>query len=364
MDTEQIKAIVEKFKIPFCELTLANLAKQIFVTNKQDKIQIDIVIGFPLSEANQIKIKEFLLLELKTVLSLKEKIIIEIKSEINAYKTQVRQTIQSKIKNIILVGSGKGGVGKSTLTANLALALKAQGAQVGILDADIYGPSQPQIMGNFDTPEVLEGKKFKPLNCYGMPMISIGNLVDLDSAMIWRGPMVSQALRQLLNDTQWPELDYLLVDLPPGTGDIQLTIAKEVPVSGSIVVTTPQDLSLLDARRAIEMFRKVNIPILGIVENMSTFICPNCKHEEPIFGHSGGEQLAGNIQVPLLGGIPLSMKIRQAIDSAKPTVVSEPNSIISQAYEKIIIAALAYLSVRPKSQSFNIPKVKVEYSKE
>lgn len=243
----------------------------------------------------------------------------------------------TKIKNIIAVAAGKGGVGKSTTTVNLALALKAEGARVGILDADIYGPNQPQMLGVAPTqrPKSKNGKTLEPIIAHGIQSMSIGYLIDSNTPMVWRGPMATSALQQLLNDTAWDNLDYLLIDLPPGTGDIQLTLAQKIPLTGAIIVTTPQDIALLDVRKAIAMFEKVKVPILGVVENMSIHICSQCNHAESIFGHGGGEQIAKQFNVDLLGSLPLDIRIREQVDQGNPTVVAEPDSKITQIYRDI-----------------------------
>ncbi|MCF6775167.1 iron-sulfur cluster carrier protein ApbC [Thiotrichales bacterium 19X7-9] len=367
MNLEAIKDAVKQLALPFIALPLGHILNKCDIFEHKGVITIQLSLGFYIQEAK----KANLIAQWTEILNkqfLQESKLFELKFEvinnIASHKNQLVKASHQKIKNIILIASGKGGVGKSTITANLALALKAQGAQVGILDADIYGPSQPQIMGNYDAPEMVAERQFTPLSSCGIYMISIGNLVNMDAAMIWRGPMVSQALRQLLNDTKWPQLDYLLVDLPPGTGDIQLTIAKDVPVTGGLVITTPQDLSLLDANRAIAMFQKVGISVLGVIENMSTYICPNCGHEQAIFGHGGGQRLSTNTEVPLLGKIPLTIDIRNDADRGCPTVIASPESDISQCYYNIALASSAYLSLRPKNHNQNMPKVKVELSKE
>jgi ATP-binding protein involved in chromosome partitioning len=249
------------------------------------------------------------------------------------------------IRNIVAIASGKGGVGKSTTAANLALALVAQGARVGLLDADVYGPSQPLMMGLAgERPNVADGKRIEPLRAYGVEVMSIGFLIDAEQPMVWRGPMVSQALTQLLGETRWGELDYLIVDMPPGTGDTQLTLAQRVPVSGAIIVTTPQDIALADARKGLMMFRKVQVPVLGIVENMALHVCSNCGHEEHIFGAGGGARMAAQYQLPLLGSLPLDGRIREQADGGKPTVVADPDGPVARAYLEIARRAAGRLA--------------------
>lgn len=265
-----------------------------------------------------------------------------------------------EVKNIIAIASGKGGVGKSTIAVNLALALQAQGAQVGLLDADIYGPSQPQMLGSYDTPTLTENKKLEPLRLHGLQMMSIGNLVELDKAMIWRGPMVSKALEQIMNDTLWHDLDYLIIDLPPGTGDIQLTLSQKIPVAAAIVVTTPQDIALIDAKRAITMFQKVNIPVLGIIENMAMHICSQCGHSDPIFGEDGGKQMAEQFQIPLLGSLPLDIQIREDTDVGNPTVSKSPQSPITQSFMTIADHVEKQLAALPQDFNSKLPGIRVE----
>lgn len=265
------------------------------------------------------------------------------------------------VRNIIAVASGKGGVGKSTTSVNLALALAAEGAAVGLLDADIYGPSQPLMLGSKQTPTVNADRSMAPVMAHGLQTMSIGYLIDDAQAMVWRGPMVTSALMQLLNDTRWHDLDYLIVDMPPGTGDIQLTLAQKVPVAGSVIVTTPQDIALLDARKAITMFEKVNIPILGVVENMAIHICSNCGHAEPIFGQGGGEKLAAEHQVALLGQLPLDLAIRTDVDEGLPTVVRAPDSPIAQRYRALARQTAAALGRRVREQlTPDLPPITVE----
>lgn len=279
--------------------------------------------------------------------------------KIAAHQVQTGLTPLPGIKNIIAIASGKGGVGKSTVTTNLASALQADGARVGVLDADIYGPSQPTLFKLTGRPEVYDGK-FIPLKNHGIQVMSIGFLIDTDKAAIWRGPMVAKALQQMLNDTAWDQLDYLLLDLPPGTGDIQLTMAQKIPVAGAVVVTTPQDLSLIDARRAAAMFKKVNVPVLGIVENMSVYHCPNCDHSEAIFGTGGAQSMCAEYNVPLLGQLPLHKVIRESADQGKPIVLAQPESAAAQGYVSIAQNVISELAKQKKDYSAKFGTLKVE----
>lgn len=263
------------------------------------------------------------------------------------------------IKNIIAVASGKGGVGKSTTAVNIALALADAGFRTGILDADIYGPSQPLMLGATEKP-VTKDKKMLPVMRHRLQSMSIGYLIDEKSPMVWRGPMVSMALQQLLNDTLWDNLDYLIIDLPPGTGDVQLTLAQKIPVSGALIVTTPQDLALLDARRACEMFKKVNVPVLGIVENMSLHICSQCGHTERIFGKGGGQQLADQYEIDLLGALPLDISIREETDSGSPTVVARPDSAHAKLYRDIALKMIGKLNKSENTSSVKFPKIVIQ----
>ena len=266
----------------------------------------------------------------------------------------------ANVKNIVAIASGKGGVGKSTTEVNLALALQQEGARVGILDADIYGPSQPLMLGVNARPKVTEEKKIHPIMAHGLQTMSIGYLVDPNTAMVWRGPMATGALQQLINDTLWDNLDYLIIDLPPGTGDIQLTLSQKVPLSGAIIVTTPQDLALLDARRACEMFSKVNVPVLGIVENMSTHICSNCGYSESIFGEGGGEKLAEQYQIPLLGALALDLRIRTQTDAGTPIVAADPNGAITKQYRDIAQKVIAKLKLQGSKDSIKFPNIVIK----
>ncbi len=280
--------------------------------------------------------------------------------EIQAHSVQKNLKPMENIKNVLAVASGKGGVGKSTTAINLALALSTEGATVGMLDADIYGPSQPRMLGISGQPESQDGKSLEPMMSHDLQAMSIGFLIDEETPMIWRGPMVTQALEQLLGDTRWRDLDYLVVDLPPGTGDVQLTLAQKIPVSGAIIVTTPQDIALLDARKGLKMFRKVEVPVLGVVENMSLHLCSQCGHEEPIFGEGGGASLAHENDVELLGQLPLDRRIREETDSGTPTVVADPDSRISQIYRDIARRAAARLAAQAKDYSAKFPRIVIQ----
>ncbi len=288
---------------------------------------------------------------------------VELESDIRAHAVQRNLKPLEQIKNVVAVASGKGGVGKSTVAVNLALAWAAQGARVGILDADIYGPSQPLMLGlEGQRPSSADGKHLKPLTSHGVAAMSIGFLVDAEQPMVWRGPMVTQALTQLLSETQWGPLDYLVVDMPPGTGDIQLTLAQRVPVAGAVIVTTPQDIALADARKGLKMFEKVSVPVLGIVENMSIHVCSNCGHAEHIFGSGGGKRMAEQYGVKLLGELPLDAHIREEADSGRPTVVAAPDSPRGRAYLETARRTAAALALRSRDRSALFPKIVVEES--
>lgn len=298
-----------------------------------NNIALDAELGYP---ANSVKadVQQQIATALQAVPGI-GRISVTVSSKIVPHDVQGGVKLIPGIKNIIAVASGKGGVGKSATAVNLALALAAEGANVGILDADIYGPSQPQMLGITQKPESLDGKSMEPVIAHGIQAMSIGLLIDIETPMVWRGPMVTQALQQLLNDTNWKDLDYLIVDMPPGTGDIQLTLAQKIPVTGAVIVTTPQDIALLDARKGLKMFEKVGIPIFGIVENMSTHTCSQCGHTEPIFGTGGGEKMCRDYQVDFLGALPLDIKIREHTDSGNPSVIADPGSQIAQTYRLI-----------------------------
>ena len=322
------------------------------------RVSVDLQLGYPAAGAI-----DGLAMQVRQALEADPAIAsaaVSISSRIHVHKVQGTLAPLPNVKNIIVVASGKGGVGKSTVSANLALALQAEGAKVGVLDADIYGPSQPRMLGVGGRPESPDGKRITPMQAHGLAVMSIGFLVEEDTPMIWRGPMVTQAMMQLLNDTLWEQLDYLVVDLPPGTGDIQLTLSQKVPVAGAVIVTTPQDIALLDARKALKMFEKVEVPVLGIVENMATHVCSNCGHEEHIFGEGGGARMAAQYTVPYLGSLPLDIRIREQADSGRPTVVAIPESELAARYREIARNTAGRLSRQPRNKSLGLGKIVVQ----
>ena len=335
------------------------------VTVDDAKVTISLVKGYPIETVTD-ELTSLIGDELKDIDLGGRSLDVVIDQKIISHSAQQGAKAVPGIKNIIAVASGKGGVGKSTVSANLSLALAASGAKVGVLDADIYGPSQPRMLGVTGKPEALENKMLVPMQNYGIKIMSIGFLVDDDTPMIWRGPMVTQALEQMLRGTSWnedgEEIDYLVIDLPPGTGDIQLTLSQKVPVSGSVIVTTPQDIALLDARKAYKMFEKVDVPVFGVIENMSTHVCSSCGHEEAIFGANGAQKMADDYKLDVLGNIPLEMAIRELADSGKPTVVAQPESATAKRYEEIALKIAGKLSVKKKDFSAAFPNIVVENS--
>ncbi len=352
MTHDDIEARLKKVIDPHTELDLVAGKNIQDISVDGDVVKINLVLGYPA--------KSFEPEMVKLVQAEIPDAIVSVSSNTVAHEVQEGVKPLKGVKNIIAVASGKGGVGKSTLSVNLALALSAEGAKVGILDADIYGPSQPRMLGISGKPQSKDGKTLEPMNSYHIQAMSIGFLVDEESPMIWRGPMVTQALEQLLKDTQWDDLDYLVVDMPPGTGDIQLTLAQKVPVSGSVIVTTPQDIALLDARKAYKMFEKVEIPVLGVVENMSTHICSNCGHEEHIFGEGGGQTMATDYGTEFLGDVPLDRQIREGADGGRPSVVSDPDGAVSLKYKAIARKTAARLAMRKKDYSAKFPNIVIQ----
>ncbi len=323
-----------------------------------DAVSVEIILGYPaqtVHESTRAAVAE----KVRSLAGVKA-VAVSVTSKIVAHAVQRGVKLIPNVKNIVAVASGKGGVGKSTVAVNLALALAAEGATVGMLDADIYGPSQPMMLGISGKPESKDGKSIEPMLGHGVQAMSIGFMIDTETPMVWRGPMVTQALEQLLNETHWQNVDYLVVDLPPGTGDIQLTLAQRVPVTGAVIVTTPQDIALLDARKGLKMFEKVNIPILGIVENMSTHVCPNCGHESHIFGEGGANRMASDYKVDLLGQIPLDIDIRRQADSGSPTVVAAPNSKVAEIYRQIARRVAVKLADKQQDHSAAFPKIVVQ----
>jgi len=354
------RLVVGNYVEPFVGIPLAEAKAVKSVRLEGERVRVEVELGYPAG-----RYADPLARELERRLSAEPRVganSVHVTWQVRSHAVQGRLQPLPGISNIIAVASGKGGVGKSTTAVNLALALALDGARVGLLDADIYGPSQPRMMGlQGERPSSKDGKHIEPLVAYGVKVMSIGFLIEEEQPMIWRGPMVTQALAQLLGDSNWGELDYLIVDLPPGTGDIQLTLSQQVPVSGAVVVTTPQDIALLDARKGLKMFQKVAVPVLGIVENMSTHVCSKCGHEEPIFGSGGGARMAEQYGVSLLGQLPLDIRIREQTDGGRPTVVADPDGPLGRAYLEMARRTAARLSLTAAAGSA-FPKITVEES--
>ncbi|NEX21961.1 iron-sulfur cluster carrier protein ApbC [Thiorhodococcus mannitoliphagus] len=355
---EAIETAIKAYKEPHLgrDLVSAHAIKDIVIEG--DQVKVSVSLGFPAKGAQE-AIAEAVKAQVMGVEGVSQ-VAVDVGWQIKAHSVQKSLKPIDNVKNIIAVASGKGGVGKSTTAVNLALALAAEGARVGILDADIYGPSQPRMLGITGKPDSKDGKSLEPMSSYDLQAMSIGFLIEEETPMIWRGPMVTQALEQLLNDTNWSELDYLVIDLPPGTGDTQLTLAQKVPVSGAIIVTTPQDIALLDARKGLKMFQKVEVPVLGIVENMSIHICSKCGHEEHIFGQGGGAAMSEQYGIDLLGSLPLDIHIREETDSGKPTVVAQPASRATEIYREIARKTAAKLSLQAKDYAAKFPRIVIQ----
>ncbi|SHH06627.1 iron-sulfur cluster carrier protein ApbC [Pollutimonas bauzanensis] len=354
LNPDQILAMLSEVIDPYTQKKLAVTAKNCEIGLEGGEASITVPLGYPLHNG-QADLRK----RIETALGAQGVNVraLRFTSQIATHAVQPGLKPMPNIRNIIAVASGKGGVGKSTTAVNVALALASQGARVGLLDADIYGPSVPIMLGLSGKPKSLDGKTMEPLMGHGLQANSIGFLIEEDSPAIWRGPMVTQALTQLLTQTNWNDLDYLIVDMPPGTGDIALTMAQKVPLTGAIIVTTPQDLALADARRGLRMFQKVNVPVLGIVENMSVHICSNCGHAEPIFGENGGRNMAAEFNLPWLGALPLQLSIRTQTDSGTPSVVAEPDGEPARAYHAIAAALAANVAALPRDMAAKMPGV-------
>lgn len=358
LNENAIKQALKTYIDPYLECDLLTAKAGILINITEKKVSLDIVVGYPFSgtERDQEEAIERCLHQAFPLVEFS----VNLRWKVDARAVQPGMQSIHSIKNIIAVASGKGGVGKSTTAVNLALALASEGAAVGILDADIYGPNQPQMLGADEAMPDKDHKGMNPILRHGIQSMSIGYLIDKTTPIVWRGPMVTGALLQLLNETKWQDLDYLFIDMPPGTGDIQLTLAQKIPVCGAVIVTTPQEVALLDARKGIEMFYKVKIPVLGVVENMSVHVCSHCGHKEPIFGLGGGEKIADEYQVSLLGQLPLIKKIREQADSGMPTVIAEPDSDVAKMYRTIGKKIAARLSLQAKNYDALFPKIIIE----
>ena len=359
--TTDLSKSLETIVVPGIDRPLADVGRIKDLQVDGERVTIDVELGFP--AAGVTKVLDEQIREKTGPAFDADNITVSITTKITAHGVQRNLKPLENVKNIVAVASGKGGVGKSTTAVNLALALATEGASVGILDADIYGPSVPLMLGVAgEHPTSDDGQSLNPLRAHGLQVMSIGFLIEADQPMVWRGPMVTQALNQMLQQTRWFDLDYLIVDMPPGTGDIQLTLSQQVPVSGAVIVTTPQDIALLDARKGLQMFRKVSVPVLGIVENMSTHICTKCGHEEPLFGSGGGARMAADYDVELLGQLPLDLRIRQQTDSGQPSVIAEPDGGPANAYRQTARRMAARLAMQGRDYSSRFPRIVVEDS--
>lgn len=355
---QRLRARLEELVLPQTGKALGARGSRFTIERGEGGLEVAVRVGFP-AERSRGTIEAALAEHCRG--AVEEPVNFRVEWEVETHAVQHGLKPIPGVKNVIAVASGKGGVGKSTISVNLALALAAEGARVGILDADIYGPSQPRMLGLIgQRPESRDGKTLEPLSAHGVQAMSIGFLVDERQPMAWRGPMVTSALNQLLTQTNWREVDYLVIDMPPGTGDIQLTLSQRVPVTGAVIVTTPQDIALADARKGIEMFQKVNVPVLGIVENMSSHVCSNCGHEESIFGERGGERLSAEYGVPLLGALPLQRQVREETDSGTPSVATDPEGALGTRFRQLALRAAGELAASGKDYSRLFPKITVE----
>jgi ATP-binding protein involved in chromosome partitioning len=354
-----VKQFLGALKLPGLDHPVSDIGRVAATDLSDSSLSVSVELGFP-AEGVAAQWREFIAAALQAETGLGD-VNVTLTSAITAHGVQRNLKPLADVRNVIAVSSGKGGVGKSTVAVNLALALAADGASVGLLDADIYGPSQPHMVGLVgERPTSADGQSMAPMDALGLQVMSIGFLIDPDQPMVWRGPMVTSALNQLLNQTSWRDLDYLIVDMPPGTGDIQLTLSQQVPVSGAVVVTTPQDIAAIDARKGLAMFRKVAIPVLGVIENMSTHVCTACGHEEAIFGAGGADAMVRDFGVELLGKLPLDARIREQADSGTPTVVSDPGSPAAEAFASAARRMAAALAMQGKDYSAKFPKIVVE----
>jgi len=355
IDAEQVKAELREVEDPNSAAPLGDAIRGVAVSGRN--VAVDVRLAYPAAGWHD-ELERMLRARLEGFDEV-DAITVEIDHFIPSHAVQGGLKPLDGVRNIIAVASGKGGVGKSTVAANLALALHAEGASVGVLDADIYGPSQPRMLGLSGQPETTDEKRILPMRAHGIQAMSIGVLVDTEQAMIWRGPMATQALSQMLSETLWQELDYLIIDLPPGTGDVQLTLAQRIPVAGAIVVTTPQDVALDDVRRAVAMFRKVKVPVLGIVENMSTHVCSNCGYEEAVFGRGGGQRMAAETGLPLLGQLPLETALGRSTDEGTPIVAVDPENAAALRFREIARRTAGRLARQSVNTEIRMPKIKI-----
>ena len=357
INEQAIREILSSLKDPNTVTDLVSSGAVKGIGIDENRVTIDIRLGYPADGFRQ-DMAERVKQALEGDPAI-DKVVVNISWKVMAHKVQGELKPLEEIRNILAVASGKGGVGKSTTAVNLALALARDGASVGVLDADIYGPSIPRMLGVSGQPQT-DGKRIIPHRAHGLQVMSIGFLVDEETPMIWRGPMVTSALQQLLGETSWQDLDFLVIDLPPGTGDIQLTLAQKVPVAGAVIVTTPQDIAMLDARKALQMFRKVDVPVLGVVENMSTHVCSECGHEEPIFGSGGGQGMAQDYGIPLLGQLPLAMEIRASLDAGQPTMANTDDSPLVERYLRFARRTAGCLSQQPRNLKMALPEIVIQ----